>query len=148
MARLIDRSPVVALVALPAITGAVLYVAVVVTGMAATHPIWTMDARNLSEAAALRDGAAVVRLAEHGQDMNRAREVRANLMLDETAMLTPIEAAAAGRDETIVQLLFDLGAAPDAAGWQRAFCISDADSVRKVLRAHQPPGVVEDCAEQ
>ena len=33
----------------------------------------------------------------------------------------------------MVQLLLDFGASPDAAVWQRAYCISDADSVRELL---------------
>ncbi len=143
-----DRNPVVVLIALPAMIGAFLYLLVVVAGMAGTHPIWSMEGRNLSEAVALRDGAAAVRLIEQGQDVNGPGEVRARLILDDTAMLTPIEAAAGARDEAIVQLLFDLGASPDAAGWRRAFCISDADRVREILKAHRPPGAVDDCAEQ
>jgi len=147
MARLVDRNRASVLIALPTFLGAVLYLIVVAAEIAGGHPIWYLEARNLSEAVALRDGAAAVRLAEQKQDVNATGEVRARLILDAAAMLTPIEAAAGARDEDIVQLLFDLGASPDAAVWNRAFCISDATRVREILRAHRPPGAVEDCAE-
>jgi hypothetical protein len=116
-------------------------------GITGHHPVWHLEGRNLSEAAALRDGGDIVRRIERGENVNQAHEVRARLVLDKTAILTPIEAAAA-RDEAITQLLFDLGASPDAAVWHRAFCISDADSVRDILRSHRPPDAVEDCAGQ
>lgn len=135
-------------VAVPPFVGALLYLVVVTAGIAGRHPIWSVEARNLAEAAALRDGAAAVRFAEQGADVDAAAEVRARLILDDPAVLTPIEAAAGARDEAIVQLLFDLGASPDAAAWLRAFCMSDAEGVRQVLRAHRPSGVGEDCAER
>jgi hypothetical protein len=122
-----------------------------VLGVAAatgTHPIWDMTPRNLAEAAALRDPAAVVRFVETGSDVDKPGDVRARLVRDEAARLTPIEAAAAARESEMVQLLLDLGAAPDAPTWHRAFCISDADSVREVLQARRPPGASEGCAEQ
>jgi hypothetical protein len=118
------------------------------TAMTGTHPIWATTARNLAEAAAFRDGGAVVRFVEAGQQIGKAAEVRGGVIRSETTTLTPVEAAAAARDEAVVQLLFDLGASPDAAGWHRAFCISDASRVREVLNAHRPLGVVEDCAQQ
>jgi len=137
------------LVAVPPVCTALAWIAaLVVAGMTGTHPIWTLTPHNLAEAVALRDGAAAVRLVERGQDVNRPDTVRARLILDEMAILTPIEAAAGARDEAMAQLLFDLGASPDAAVWHRAFCISDADRVREVLRTHRPPGAVEDCAER
>jgi hypothetical protein len=109
-----------------------------------THPTWTLQPRNLSEAAAFEDRAAVVRLAAR-EDVNRAAEVRAGLVAA-AGVMTPIEAAAASREPETVQLLFDLGASPDPAVWQRAFCISDADGVRALLVEHRPPGARDECA--
>jgi hypothetical protein len=133
------------LVVTPPICVAILWVAIlavsVITGQ---HPIWELQPHNLSEAAAFRDGAAVVRLAAR-EDINQPAEVRAGV-IGSKARLTPIEAAAATREREMVQLLLDLGASPDAAVWQRAFCISDGDGVRALLAEHRPTGASDECA--
>ena len=140
------KEPLPLIVAVPPIAGAVAWLGVLIASAVAAHPIWPMEAANLSEAAALRDAAAVVRRVDAGEDVNRPAQVRARLVLDDAAVLTPLEAAAGARDEAVAELLFDLGATPDADVWNRAFCISDADRVRSVLQAHRPAGAVEDCA--
>jgi Tfp pilus assembly protein PilE len=135
------------LVAVPPICVAVLWVAVLATSaITGTHPIWDQQPQNLVEAAILQDGAAVIRFVEQQQDVNRPAEVRAGVMSRNAQTLTPIEAAAATREAEMVQLLFDLGATPDAVVWQKAFCISDADSVRERLAAHRPDGASDECA--
>ena len=143
------RDRMITLVSLPpilAFTGwAAMLAIAAVTGR---HPIWSLEPRNLPEAVAFRDAAAVVRRIGSGEDPNRAAEVRARVVLDDTARLTPIEAAAAARQGEMVQLLLDLGASPDATVWNRAWCISDATSVREALEARRPPGATEDCAVQ
>ena len=143
------RNLSVTLVSLPPILTFAGWVALLaVTAVTGRHPIWNLEPCNLPEAVAFRDAAAVVRRVERGEDPNRAGEVRAGVVLPETASLTPVEAAAAARQGEMVQLLLDLGAAPDAIVWQRAWCISDASAVREVLEAHRPAGATEDCAEQ
>ena len=137
------------IVAAPPILTALVWVgALVLTAITGTHPIWTVTARNVAEAAAFRDGGAVVRFVEAGHDVNEAGEVRGGVVIPKTAVLTPIEAAAAARQREMVQVLLDLGASPDAAVWQRAYCISDADSVRELLASNRPPGAVDDCAKR
>ena len=89
-----------------------------------------------------------MRRIDAGEDPNGAGEVRPGVILPESATLTPLEAAAASRQAEMVQLLLDLGASLDANVWQRAWCISDASSVRSVLASHRPAGAVENCAEQ
>ena len=118
-----------------------------VTALIGHHPIWNLEPRNLPEAVAFRDVAVVVRRVERGEDLNRAGEVRAGVVLPETASLTPLEAAAAAREGGLGQLLLDLGASPDAIVWQRAWCISDAKSVRDALNVRRPPGATAACAE-
>jgi hypothetical protein len=143
------RNLIVTLVSLPPILAFAGWMAVLaITAVDGRHPLWSLEPRNLPEAVAFRDAAAVVRRIERGDDPNRAAEVRARVVLDETARLTPIEAAAASRQGEMVQLLLDLGASPDATVWQRAWCISDASAVREVLEAHRPPGATEACAVQ
>jgi hypothetical protein len=136
-------------VALPPMITALVWVgALASAAITGTHPIWTATPRNVAEAAAFRDGGAVVRFVEAGRDVNEAGEVQGRVVLPKTAMLTPIEAAAAARQREMVQVLLDLGATPDAAVWHRAYCISDADSVRELLESNRPSGAVDDCAEQ
>lgn len=149
MDRVAGPSRLWILIAAPPVCAALAWIATLALAeVSATHPIWALTPRNLAEAAAFRDGGAVVRFVEAGQEISQPAEVRGGVVRAETTTLTPMEAAAAARDEAIVQLLFDLGASPDGAGWHRAFCISDASRVREILKAHRPPGVVEECAQQ
>ena len=143
------RNLIVALVSLPPILTFAGWMAMLaVTAVAGRHPIWNLEPRNLPEAVAFRDAAAVVRRVERGEDPNRAGDVRAGAVLPEATSLTPVEVAAAARQGEMVQLLLDLGASPDRSVWQRAWCISDASAVREVLEAHRPAGATEDCAAQ
>jgi hypothetical protein len=109
------------------------------------HPIWSATPRNLSEAAALRNAAAVVRFVEHGADPNRPGEVRRDLLRPQAQTLTPVEAAAGARDRDVLQVLIEMGAVFDAPLWQRAWCISNAADVRQLLEAYRPPGADDYC---
>ena len=147
VARMTKASLFRYLVAVPPACVAVLWTAMLaITAITGRHPVWGQQPENLVEAAVLQDGAAVIRFVEQHQDVNSAATVRAGVGSRNTRTLTPIEAAAATREPEMVQLLFDLGAAPDAVVWQRAFCISDADGVRERLDAHRPAGAVDECA--
>lgn len=136
-------------VALPPACVALAWLAMLgIAAITGRHPIWGQQPQNLVEAAALQDGAAVIRFVEQRQDVNLPAAVRAGVMSRSAQSLTPIEAAAATREAEMVQLILDLGATPDAVVWQRAFCISDADGVRERLAAHRPSGAVDECAER
>ena len=149
MDRLTRLDPLVALVAVPPILAAIAWLAVLaIAGLTGRHPIWSLEPRNLAEAVAFREAGAVVRLVDAGADPNRPDEVRARVILPESAMLTPIEAAVAARQVEMVQLLLELGASIDANVWQRAWCLSNEPGVRSVLAAHRPTGAAEDCVEQ
>ena len=135
------------LVAAPPICVAAIWVAMLgISAVTGTHPIWNQRPQNLVEAAILQDGAAMIRFVEGHQDIDGPAEVRAGVMGRTQRTMTPLEAAAATREPEMVQLLFDLGAAPDAVVWQKAFCISDADGVRERLAAHRPDGAADECA--
>ncbi len=137
---------VVAIVSLPPVFVAVAWLATLGAWQATgSHPIWTLAPRNVAEAAALRDAADVVRRVERGEDPNQPGEIRAGLLASHAVTLRPLEAAAAAREREMVQLLIELGAIFDARIWQRAFCISDASSVREVLHAHRPPAAEDYC---
>jgi hypothetical protein len=149
MDRLTKLDPFVALVSIPPILLAIAWVAVLaIAGLSGRDPIWNLQPRNLSEAAAFRDTGAVVRRIDAGEDPTLPGEVRPGPILSESATLTPVEAAVTSRHFEMVQLLFDLGASLDANAWQRAWCISDAPDVRSVLAANRPSGAVENCVEQ
>jgi len=148
MDRLKNLDPFVALVVIPPVLGLVAWLLVLaLAGATGSHPIWSLQPRNLAEAAAFRDVGAIVRRVNAGEDLNRPGEVRARVILPSATSLTPIAAAAGSREAGTVQLLLDLGASPNADSWQRAWCISDATDVRTLLALHRPDGALEECAE-
>ena len=101
----------VMLVALPPVLGFAWWItALALAAATGRHPVWSLQPRNLPEAVAFRDPAAVVRRVEAGEDPNAAGDVRARIVLSDAATLTPIEAAAAARQGELVQLVLDLGA--------------------------------------
>jgi hypothetical protein len=76
-------------------------------------PFWPTGTLTLSEAAAVRDHAEVVRLIEAGHDPNRRWPVRAGLLDGAAQMISPLEAAVRIRRLSLVELLMRSGAAPD-----------------------------------
>ncbi len=111
----------------------------------APHPFLGFEPRNAVEAAAFRDGGALVRRVQAGEDPNRPDTVRAGVFGLQPVVLTPIEAAAAEQRPEIIQLLIDLGASPDAQVWTRAWCASEDSSTRAVLDHHRPADVHPEC---
>ena len=149
MGRLTRADWAIRAVSIPPILGVIGWLGVLaVSAITGRHPILDTRARNVAEAAAFRDGGEVVRRAGRGEDLNRAAEVRGGFVGPQAATMVPIEAAAAARDREIVQLLFDLGAAPDAVTWQRAWCASDEPEVRMLLDAHRPAGARDECGDR
>ncbi len=148
LARL-TPSPRLPLLAAAPLIGVVMIWAALLAASAASgeHPLWPLQPRNLAEAAAFEDGAAVMRRVSAGEDLNRPGEVRGRVILPEAATLTPIEAAAITGQVEMVQLLIELGATPDDASWQRAFCMADDEGVRDLLATRRPSGARDECAE-
>ena len=102
---------------------------------------------NLSEAAALRDQATVVRLIGRGEDPYLRREVRADLLFNERTELTPLEAAiASGRAEVAEIILLRAtppeppsGAACDA--WRSSAATRTSSRCSTATGAHRPGSI-------
>ncbi|MSO82609.1 MAG: hypothetical protein EXQ53_04865 [Acidobacteria bacterium] len=109
------------------------------------HPMWPYEPVNLSEAAAVRDEAEIVRLVERGEDPDAARNVRAGLLLDVAVRVTPLEAAVASKDPQIVRVVLANGAAVDASLWNRLRCLTESQEMMALLDQLRPAGVVMRC---
>ena len=110
------------------------------------HPLWQQPELNLSEAAAVRDAAEIVRLIEElSEDPNAVREVRAGLLADQAIRVTPLEAAVAAKDVEIARVLLVNGAAMDADVWNRLRCSAESDEMTEFLDRRRPSGSVLHC---
>jgi hypothetical protein len=147
MGRLTRSDWAVVLVSAPVVILAIAWVAVLALSAGVDHPIWHARPQNLAEAAAFRDGAAVVRRVRGGENPNAPGDVRQDFISPAPLTLTPIEAAAVEGRPEIVQLLLDLGAMPDAASWKNAWCLAGAADVRDLLARHRPPAAATGCGE-
>jgi hypothetical protein len=113
-----------------------------------SHPLWRVEPLNLSEAAAMRDQAAVVQLIADGEDPYARREVRADLLFNQRAELTPIEAAIAGGRTEIVEIILFSSPRPSPAEWTRLRCLSDlegAKNINDVLDRYRPESATLAC---
>ena len=110
------------------------------------HPLWLQPDLNLSEAAAVRDAAEIVRLIEeHSEDPNAIREVRPGLLADQAIRVTPLEAAVAAKDVEIARVLLVNGAAMNAEIWNHLRCSADGDEMTEFLDRRRPPDSVLRC---
>jgi hypothetical protein len=147
LGRLTPAQWIALLVAVPPAALAATWLGVHVATLAGRHPVWSTEPQNASEAAAARDGAAIVRLASAGHDLAAAHHVRAGFISDQPVTVTPIDAAVAQRRAEIVQLLFDLGATVNATDWERAWCSTNDVELRAVLQHRRPEAVTPVCAQ-
>jgi hypothetical protein len=109
------------------------------------YPMWPHEEINLAEAAGVREEAEVVRLIELGQDPNARYPVRAGLVFDRIARLTPLEAAVLNDDPAIAAQLFARGVALEGSSWVALRCFAPGLRVVPVLDAHRPAGATLDC---
>jgi hypothetical protein len=110
------------------------------------HPLWQQPELNLSEAAAVRDSAEIVRLIEeHSEDPNAVREVRPGLLADQAIRVTPLEAAVAAKDVEIARVLLVNGATMDADVWNHLRCSADGDEMTEFLDRRRPPDSILRC---
>ena len=143
--RLTGDTRVAAIVAAPAVGLAAAWALLLAIGVGGAEPWWPFTPRNLSEAAAARDGGAVVRLVWSGADPNGVYDVRPELLWHEARRVPPIVAAAAANRPEIVDLLIDFGATPDAATWNAARCAASDPDVGVVLARVRRPGFSDAC---
>ena len=119
----------------------------VALGLAAfgRHPMWPHEPGNLSEAAAVRDVAEIVRLIESGENPNITRNIRAGLLREMAVRLRPLEAAVASKDPYTVSVLLANGAAVDAPLWNRVRCLAEGQEMQALLDQWRPADVVMRC---
>lgn len=143
--------PLIAL-ALPAATLAATCTVFVALAAAERHPLWASQPLNMSEAAALRDAATVLRRLRAGEGAGERRSVRAGYLFDRPVTATPLQAAVAAKRPEIVELLLEAGAATMPDEWVSARCLAararEAE-LERLLDAYQPAGTTtRDCADE
>ena len=138
------------LAAAPAVVVAVLDGTSLTVAAVHEHPWWRDYQLNLSEAAAVRDDAEMVRLIERGDDPNLRRRVRPGLVGNEADVeATPLEAAISIRRPELIGLLFQHGARVGPAEWRRLYCSAvarDYTDVVAVLEQYRQNGVEPRCS--
>jgi hypothetical protein len=114
------RHPVLWAPALVPVALGLLSLALVLAGAFGKNPLWTEAELNLSEAAALRDQAAVLRRLAANDDIAARYLVRAGPIAGRDQWLTPVEAAIHEDRVEVLELLFANGAPAspaDICGW-------------------------------
>ena len=86
------------------------------------HPMWPHQQMNLSEAAAVRDLAEIVRLIESSEDPDAPRDIRPGFLAEHRVRATPLEAAVAAGDPEVARVLLTNGAVMDAQVWNDLRC--------------------------
>ena len=120
----------------------------VAAGFAGYTPLVAPPDLTLSEAAAIRDEAEVVRQIGEGANPNGSALVRRGMLSDGDYMLTPLEAAVASRHVEIVRLLLREGAELNGPNFQTLYCLAQeahADDVVVLLKEHAPTGSSSTC---
>ena len=139
------RLPLVA-VGLPGVLVALGSLGLCVLSLGGANPYWIEQPVNMSEAAALRDPAAVVNLIHRGVDPRKPYPVPAGRLFDRAVTMTPLEAAVAARRPEVVNVILSVQPL-DAAAWRGAACLAGSvpdKDIREVVAAHRPEGAAAD----
>ncbi len=80
--------------------------------MAGSHPLTVGPPRSVSEAIALGDGAAAMRLLSDGADVNEIGMIRRGVLGDRAVLATPLEAAVIVDETVALDFLASRGADP------------------------------------
>ena len=101
--------------------------------------IWSDDRINISEAAAMRDGATVLHLMRGGESVRERHLVRPGILFGEAKGLTPLEAGIAARRAEVVELVLVESPELDWTTWRDAKCLADGNAdLERVIDAHRP----------
>jgi hypothetical protein len=141
-------SPLPALaVALPGTIVVLLSLGSALLALSGTHPLWTPEGVNMSEAAALRDAATVVALLRAGESADERRAVRAGIVSRHQVSLTPLEAAIAARRPEVVEVILWAGPRLDDGAWRHARCLaalSSDEELGPVVERYRPAAIGAD----
>ena len=102
----------------------------------------------LSEAAALRDHAEVVRLIRSGADPDEPGRVRSGIIREQEYMMTPLEAATVTRGDDVARLLVSEGATLSGSNFPVLYCLaagSEFDDMVDVLQELAPGEAAPSC---
>ena len=139
--------PIEAALAIPAMLWLVAAVAVMVVSISGSAGIPSAS-MTLSEAAALRDRAELVRLIGEGADVEARARVRGGIIREQEYMLTPLEAATVMRRDDVLQLLVAEGARLNDETFSVLYCLaslSGFDDTAAVLRELAPERGAPSC---
>ena len=133
--------------ALPGAVLAILTAGALLGSLVDAHPFWPQPdpPLNLSEHAVVKGHADVVRMILLGESPNIERDIRKDLLTSDAVRLTPLEAAVAANDGSMVRTLLAYGAFVDAAKWNVLRCVTRSDDIREMLDTYEPKGAVADC---
>lgn len=102
----------------------------------------------LSEAAAIRDEAEVLRQIRAGADPDARGLVRRGMISDPEYLMTPLEAAIAAGHGEVVRLLLRNGAVINDANFSLLFCLAEEHGTPDIvsfLNEHAPSGIAVQC---
>ena len=136
-------------VGLPGAAIAAAGLGLMVPATVAEHPLWWEEPVNISEAAAFRDPARVVRLLREGVDPTVRRLVRPGVFAPGRVLVTPLQAAIASDRAEVVAVLVEGVDALDRVTWRDAMCLAGTigdDEIETILERHRPEGVELACA--
>ena len=124
--------------AVPGCVIAVWFLVSLVMAAAGQPPMWPHEEYTLAEAAGARDEAEVVRLIERGENPNGRYRVRAGLVLERTARLTPLEAAVLNDDPAMTRELLARGVSLNDAAWTAVRCRAGSRAGAVLDEVHGP----------
>jgi hypothetical protein len=134
--------------AVPSVAAAILMMVLAIGSMPAVGAFAPREPLTLAEAAGLHDKAEIVRLIRRGHDPNIPARVRRGVLRSPEYVMTPIEAAIAGRRVDVVGLLTQMGAVIDEHNYPVLWCFAlankDADVIAFV-EARQQGNTPRDC---
>jgi hypothetical protein len=137
------------IVSAPAVVLCVVTAIIMLMAAGGSHPLWRVESVNVSEAAAQRDRATVVRLIARGEDPYARHQIRADLLFNDAISLSPLEAGIAARRAEIVDvILFSARTPPEPATWTYLKCLAELEGDKDVtatLDRYRPESATQTC---